>query len=144
VRPRTVIYPVALAGFLGTFVFMLSTKAAADVTLLRGVGDPFSIDAEGRVVNQVRLRITNRSRADRQYRIEVDGAAGGTVVVPVNPIPVAHGRTETTSFFITLPASSFATGEPEVEVHVRDGSGFDGEFDWRLLGPSHRKPGGSR
>ncbi len=145
VRPRTVIYPLALAAFLGTFVFMLSTKAAADVTLLRAVGDPFSLDGDGRVVNQVRLRIANRAGSDREYRIrvEVEGHEG-TVVVPVNPFPVARGHTETTSFFITLPRDAFSSGEPEIEVHISDGSGFDQEFPWRLLGPSagdHKRTG---
>jgi hypothetical protein len=117
---------------------MLGTKAAADVTLLRAVGDPFSVDAEGRVVNQVRLRIANRSRTAQQYRIDVEGAEAGTVVIPVNPFPVARGATETTSFFVTLPRSEFSSGEPSIEVHIRDGAGFDAEFDWRLLGPSRR------
>jgi cytochrome c oxidase accessory protein FixG len=143
-RPRTVIYPIALAAFLGTFVFMLSTKAAADITLLRASGDPFSVDAQGHVVNQVRLRIANRSQGDRQYRIEVGGAESGTVVVPVNPFPVARGKTETTSFFVSLPREAFSSGEPAIEVHISDGSGFDGEFEWRLLGPSRNdeKSGG--
>jgi polyferredoxin len=135
-RPRTVFYPVALAAFLGTFVFMLGTKATADITLLRAVGDPFSIDAEGRVVNQVRLRIANRGRADRQYLIEVEGAGAGSVIVPVNPFPVGQGKTETTSFFVTLPRDAFSSGEPGIVVHITDAAGFAREFEWRLLGPS--------
>jgi cytochrome c oxidase accessory protein FixG len=137
-RPRTVLYPIALAGFLGAFTFTLGTKETADVTLLRAVGDPFAIDAEGRVVNQVRLRIANRSDEDQLYRIEVDGA-GGSVVVPVNPFPVAKGKTETTSFFVTLPRDSFSSGEPAIEVHINDAAGFDGKYDWRLLGPSRHE-----
>jgi cytochrome c oxidase accessory protein FixG len=135
-RPRTVLYPIALAGFLGTFVFMLGTKAAADVTLLRAVGSPYSFDGQGMVVNQVRMRIANRSGEDRTYRIEVEGAEAGSVVVPVNPFPVRSGRTETTSFFVTLPASAFSSGELAIEIHVSDGAGFEAEFDWRLLGPA--------
>jgi cytochrome c oxidase accessory protein FixG len=146
-RPRTILYPVALIAFLGTFVFMLGTKSAADVTLLRAVGDPFSLDAEGRVVNQVRLRIANRSHDDRLYHIEVEGAEAGSVVVPVNPFPVASGKTGTTSFFVTLPRDSFSSGEPTIEVHISDRAGFDQEFDWRLLGPARHEGslhGGSR
>jgi cytochrome c oxidase accessory protein FixG len=135
-RPRTVLYPAALAIFLGTFVFLLGTKAAADVTLLRAVGSPFSIDDQGRVVNQVRLRIANRSQSARSYRIEVEGAEAGSVIIPVNPFPVGSGRTETTSFFVTLPREVFSSGEPEIELHVSDGAGFEGEYEWRLLGPS--------
>src|SRR5688572_9174346 len=135
-RPRTVFYPVALAAFLGTFVFMLGTKATADITLLRAVGDPFSIDADGRVVNQVRLRIANRGRSDRKYLIEVEGAGAGSVIVPVNPFPVGQGKTETTSFFVTLPRDALSSGEPGIVVHITDAAGFAGEFEWRLLGPS--------
>ena len=140
-RPRTIVYPIALAAFLGTFVFLLGTKAAADITLLRAVGDPFSVDATGRVVNQVRLRIANRSRSDQAYRIDVMGAEGGEVVVPVNPFPVTSGKTETTSFFVTLPASAFATREPSITVRVSDGAEFSGMFTWRLLGPDRHQDG---
>ena len=140
-RPRTILYPIALAAFLGTFIFMLGTKSAADITLLRAVGDPFSIDDQGRVVNQVRLRIANRSGADRTYRIEIEGAEAGAVIIPVNPFPVVQGKTGTTSFFIALPRDAFSSGEPVIEVHISDGVGFTGEFDWRLLGPStHERP----
>lgn len=140
-RPRTIIYPIALAAFLGTFVFLLGTKAAADVTLLRAVGDPFSLDASGRVVNQVRLRIANRSRTDQAYRIDVMGAEGGEVVVPVNPFPVTSGKTETTSFFVALPATAFAAGEPSITVRVSDSAGFSDTFAWRLLGPDRHRDG---
>lgn len=143
VRPRTIFYPIALAGFLGSFVFMLSTKPAADVTLLRAVGDPFSIDGAGRVVNQVRLRIANRSPSDRQYRIVIEGAEQGTVVVPMNPFPVAKGKTETTSFFVSLPREAFSSREPRIEVHISDGAGFEEEFEWRLLGPNSAQVGTS-
>ena len=147
VRPRTVIYPVALAIFLGTFVVQLSTKAAADVTLLRAVGDPFTLDAGGRITNQVRLKIANRSQDNRRYRIVVAGAESGTVVIPVNPLPIARGRTETTSFFVSLPPAAFDRGEPAIDVRVTDEAGFDQTFPWRLLGPSVRleeRNGGSR
>jgi cytochrome c oxidase accessory protein FixG len=141
-RPRTVVYPLALAAFLGTFVFLLGTKPDADVTLLRGVGDPFSMDATGRVVNQVRLRIANRSRTDQAYHIDVVGAEAGQVVVPVNPFPVTRGHTETTSFFVALPVSAFAAGEPSITVRVSDGAGFSDAYTWRLLGPDRHEGDG--
>jgi polyferredoxin len=135
-RPRTVIYPIALTAFLGAFIYGLSTKAAADVTLLRAVGNPFTVDASGYVTNQVRLKIANRSGADQAYRIEVAGAETGTVVVPMNPFLVARGLNETTSFFVTLPPGAFAAGEPAIAVRITDGTGYDQTFSWRLLGPS--------
>jgi hypothetical protein len=106
------------------------------------VGEPFSIDVTGRVVNQVRLRIANRSAADRAYRVEVRGVDTAAVIVPVNPLPVGRGKTETTSFFVALPRHAFASGEPEIEVHISDGSGFDRSFGWRLIGPARHTAGG--
>jgi cytochrome c oxidase accessory protein FixG len=142
-RPRTVIYPVALLVFLGAFIFELGTKAAADVTLLRAVGEPFMVDARGHVINQVRLKIANRSQGDRAYRINVTGAETGTVVVPVNPFPVTRGHTETTSFFVTLPPAAFAGGEPMIAVRITDDTGFDQTFAWRLLGPRPHEDNGA-
>ena len=63
-------------------------------------------------------------------------AERGTVVIPVNPFPVARGRTETTSLFVLLPAEAFDDGEREIEITVSDQQGFSEEFEWKLLGPS--------
>jgi hypothetical protein len=72
-------------------------------------------------------------------------------VVPVNPFPVARGKTETTSFFVSLPASAFASAEPTITVRIHDETGFTHAWQWRLLGPSRhdddddpkrRSPGG--
>ena len=143
-RPRTVIYPAALSLFLGSFVFQLTTKADADVVLLRGVGAPFVVEPDGRVMNQVRVKITNRTASDQQYALAVRNAESGTVVIPVNPFPVARGRTETTSLFVLLPADAFADGEREITLTVSDQQGFTEAFQWRLLGPSDQGDRGRR
>lgn len=135
-RPRTVLYPSALALFLGTFVYQLSTKATADVVLLRGEGAPFTFEADGRVANQIRIKISNRSSVDHRYQLAVTGANGGQAVIPVNPFPVATGATEVTSIFVLMPDSAFREGEHHIMIAVADGDRFAGRFDWRLLGPT--------
>ncbi len=134
-RPRTVVYPAALALVIGVFIWQLDTKAAADVTLLRSPDRPFTEEADGRIANQVRMRIANRSGEDQRYQISVDGVDEGQVVIPVNPFPVAEGKTETISFFILLPRRAFDEGDRMVTVKVSDGDDFTGEFPYRLLGP---------
>lgn len=140
-RPRTVVYPAVLVLFLGAFVFQLATKAPADVVLLRGVGAPFLVEPDGRVQNQVRIKISNRTAGERAYHIEVRGAEPGMVVIPVNPLPVARGETETTSLFVLLPADSFTDGARAITVVIRDDAGYVGEFPWRLLGPTNGHAG---
>lgn len=134
-RPRTIIYPVVFALVFGAFVWQLGTKETADITLLRSLDRPFTEEGDGRIANQVRLRIANRSGEDQRYQIRVVGVDEGEVIIPVNPFPVAEGRTETTSFFVLLPRDAFASGDRIVTVQVSDGDHFAGDFPYRLLGP---------
>jgi polyferredoxin len=136
VRPRTIIYPAALCLALGLFAWQLNARAAADITLLRATDAPFQVDAAGMVTNQVRLRIANRTQRDRSYRIEVLGAGNGSIVVPVNPLPVARSHTETTSLFITLDRGQFINGRYPIRLRIADGAGFVKELTHQLLGPS--------
>jgi cytochrome c oxidase accessory protein FixG len=135
IRPRTVLYPLALAVFLGGFTYALATRDAADVTVLGGQGEPFTVQADGRIANQVRVKITNRTNADHDYRIEVVGASEGSVIVPQNPLRVAAGESAVTPLFVLLPRSTFRNGEHGVTVRVGDGAGFATNVAYRLVGP---------
>ena len=139
-RPRTVIYPAALLFVFSTLVYSIDNKPKADITLLRSVDRPFTEEADGRVANQVRLRIANRSDEDRSYTLSVTGADEGQVVIPLNPFPVAQGKTETVSMFILLPREVFAAGDRMITIKVTDGKQFTGEFPYRLLGPRAGTP----
>jgi cytochrome c oxidase accessory protein FixG len=134
-RPRTVVYPAALSILTGLFVWQLDTKAEAEVTLLRSTDAPFREEADGRVANQVRVRIANRSGGAQRYQLELLGADSGQVIIPVNPLPVARDQIETTSLFVILPRSAFVGGQRDVVLRVKDTGTYQGEFPYRLLGP---------
>ena len=137
VRPRTVLYPLALAIFLGGFGVALATRDAADITVLGGQGEPFTRQGDGQIANQARVKITNRTNGDHDYRIDVVGAERGSVVVPQNPLRVASGQTAVTPFFVLLPASAFHDGEHHITVRVSDDAGFSMKIPYRLVGPEH-------
>jgi hypothetical protein len=42
-----------------------------------------------------------------------------------------------TSVFVLAPGAAFAGGEHEVHFRVTGEDGFDGEYEYRLLGPEH-------
>ncbi|HEX7019119.1 MAG TPA: cytochrome c oxidase accessory protein CcoG, partial [Gemmatimonadaceae bacterium] len=65
-RPRVVLYPAALALTFGGFLVALDNRAPADVTVLRGLGEPYVVEADGRVANQLRVKIANRTNVDRR------------------------------------------------------------------------------
>lgn len=135
IRPRVVLYPAVLAVALGLLIYNLGTRAEADVTLLRGLGAPFTREPTGMIINQVRVKITNRSRTERRYQVALTEGEPLRLVGPVNPVPVRAGHTAETSFFVVLPPAAFSAGERAVTLRVSDGEGYRAEFPYRLLGP---------
>ena len=138
-RPRTVLYPLAFLVCFGSFVAVLGTQPGADVTLLGAIGEPFTLEPDGSVVNQVRVKITNRARGERRYTVELLGAGPARVLAPELPLAVRSGRTATTSLFVILPPSAFRDHERDVRFRVSDGAGFTEEYRWRLRGPDARE-----
>ncbi len=139
-RPRVVLYPVALALSLGALLFAMAIKESADVTVLRGLGAPFSEEADGRIANQIRIKVTNRGSDDARYTIAIDGVTGGRVIAPENPLLVGGGVTRETSVFVLLPRDRFVNGEHAITITVKDGARFSNVIPWRLQGPSGGAP----
>ena len=132
------LYPLALTLFLGAFLWNVAHREAAEVTVLRGIGAPFTEQPDGTVSNQVRIKVANRTNAARSYRLTIEGAEGARgarIVAPQNPLPVDAGAMATTSVFVLLPATAFHAGEHPVTIVVDDGAGFRARHPWKLVGP---------
>jgi len=134
-RPRVLLYPVALAIAFGSLVFLLGTRADAEVTILRGLGDPYTLQTDGAVANQIRIKVENRGGSARDYKITIEGVPGATVIAPMNPLPVPAGEARTTSVFVVLPRNQFEHGERAATVVLSDGGRFTASLPYRLLGP---------
>ena len=134
-RPRLAVYSAILVVIFGVLGLSLAEKASADVTLLRGLGAPYTVLPSGEISNQLRLKIANRTGEDREYTFTVDGAPGLAMIAPENPLAVAAGESALTAAFVTLPAAAFAGGEARVTLHVTDGGEFSADLPYRLLGP---------
>lgn len=134
-RPRVMVYPIVLALFVGGFAWSLGTRPSADVTLLRGLDEPFTVDA-GMVVNQVRLRVANRSRSTHTYTITLLGLADDAVVIaPENPLTVDAGGLRTTSLFVRMPENEFTNGRRDITIRISAGTSFHRDYPFNLLGP---------
>jgi cytochrome c oxidase accessory protein FixG len=134
-RPRTVAYPAVLVAFIGIFSYQLVTKPAADLSLLRGSGAPFALEPDGRVLNQIRVKVTNRSSYPARYKVTVEDAPEATVVVPPLPLAAEPGQSSESTIFVLLPAQAFRNGQREIFIAVSDGRRFQARFPWTLLGP---------
>ena len=142
-RPRTILYPLAFVLFFGGFVYALNTKPKADVTLLGAIGLPFTTEADGSVVNQLRIKIANRSSRPRKYSVQLTDAPDAKVIAPELPLAVDYARSSGTTLFIIVPAESFHDGRRVIHLRIEDGAGFSDTFQWTLRGPeSHEKSKG--
>lgn len=137
VRPRVVIYPAVMAVAVGLLAFNLGTRVDTEVTLLRGIGAPFTREPNGLIINQVRVKITNRGRATRAYQVAMTEAEPFLLVAPVNPVSIAGGRTQESSVFVVAPPAEFTSGAREVTLLITDGAGYRAEFPYRLQGPGN-------
>jgi cytochrome c oxidase accessory protein FixG len=135
-RTRTVLYPLVFTLFFGAFLIALATRSTADVTLLGPIGAPFTREADGSVVNQVRIKVANRTRSEQLYSIAYLDEPGANFIAPENPLRVPAGETVTTSVFIVQPAERFTAGERRVRLRIDDNAKFEREFTWRLPGPA--------
>lgn len=142
-RMRTVLYPVILAVLVGGLSLALAFKQPADLTVLRGLDGPFATESDGRISNQIRVKLTNRRSEAMAYTMTVNGLAESglpptavTVVAPENPLRVDGGATRTTSLFILLPAEAFTNGERWITLSVSDQLGYHEQVRYRLLGPA--------
>jgi len=150
-RLRTMLYPVILLLLLGGLASALVLKKPADLTVLRGLDGPFSTEADGRIANQIRVKLTNRTGDVTRYQIALDGLTGAdltpsevTVIAPENPLLVHEGETRTTSVFVLIPPRAFVGGERWITIDVSDPRGYREQVRYRLLGPSGPSAGARR
>jgi cytochrome c oxidase accessory protein FixG len=136
-RPRVVAYATLLVLLLSALVALAATRKPAEITVLRGLGAPFSTRGE-LVTGEVRVKIHNRTERAERYRLAVEGQPALQVIAPENPLEVASADQRTTTIFVVAEAASFRSGTRNVDVIVTDSTGRETRVPYRLLGPSTR------
>ena len=135
-RPRVVLYPLALALSVGLLAFNLGTKADTDVTLLRGAGAPFTRQPDGNIVEPDpgqdhqphRARAALPPRTGRRARRRAHRAAESA---RRSPAP----RPAETSVFVVVPESRFSDDRLPATVRVTDDGAFTLDTPFELVGP---------
>ena len=137
-RLRVVLYPTLLLVLATVFLVVLFNKKSADVTVLQGLGLPYSETVPGEITNQVRVFIDNRSGRDAVYKIEIAGNADAHFAREPEAIPLPAGQTAKTPVAIVAPAAAFQRGVYDIQLRVSDGKTFQQDVACRLLGPVRR------
>lgn len=144
-RPRVAVYAAVLAALVTVLGVVLSSASPADVTVLRGLGRPFTQLPTGEIGNPVRIKIVNRTDAPAVYTIAAAGEAEGVRIVCEEPsVSLKAGETQTVPAMIVAPASSFSGGAFDAVLRVSDGAAFTRDVPYRMLGPGGRPAGATR
>jgi cytochrome c oxidase accessory protein FixG len=133
-RARVLVYVAALLGVSGALAFTVGKESVADVSVLRGLGEPFVLQGE-LVRNHVRIKIENRSDREAAFPISLVGASDVALISPENPMHVAARSHATSGFFVLAPRESFHAGRRDVRIKISGPSSFEQMASYRLLGP---------
>jgi cytochrome c oxidase accessory protein FixG len=131
-RPRVVIYAVVLGGLLSALVLIGRARPTAEVTILRGLGAPFSVSGD-EVVNQLRLKVRNRSEKTRDFSVEILDLPEAKLVAPELPLHIAPGEQASANFFVMAPKNA-VRGSHHVKLRVGEPSAAE-VVSYTLLGP---------
>ncbi len=136
-RPRVLLYAGLTLALLATLVVLITGRAPAEVTVLRGTTMPWVLQ-EGKIRNQLRVKVANHSLEPERYSISTSGLAEVELIAPENPLPVAADGQATTTIFVLAPPSAFRAGRASLTLQVTGARGFQSQTPVTLLGPMER------
>ncbi|MDX2145943.1 MAG: cytochrome c oxidase accessory protein CcoG [Planctomycetota bacterium] len=161
VRPRVAIYSVALAIVSTLFVIALGTRGEAYVSVIRGLGRPYTELPSGIITNPIKLKVINLT--DEALSFEVGAVPGPSVATagspagvkatpgeveasPVRvvsdefPIRLEPGESRVVPALIEAPGELFRAGTLQTRVVVTGGAALHRELPFRLMGPARPTP----
>lgn len=135
-RPRVVLYPAVLGALAGLFTIVLSGTSIADVTILRGPGQPFTALADGLVENNLRIKIINRTAAAADFTAEVQGVEGARIGDGSGSLRVDAGQIYAEPFPLFVPRGEIKHGKRDVFIIIRGPEQFERRIPFTALGPA--------
>lgn len=135
-RPRIVIYPSLLLALGTAFSLVLANTGIADVTVLRGLGQPFSMTEDHEVSNAVRVKITNRLDRSGEFTLSVKGPVGVRLITESSTLSIAPGQTVTLPGQVLAPPAAFTDGRASAVITILGPDQFAQRLPFTLLGPS--------
>lgn len=143
-RPRVVAYSILVLLLVLGLVWVGRARRDVDVTVLRGIGAPFTLAGDS-VQSQIRVKVEDHDGRERRYHLQVlvpvgTGEAplesvGARAIIAENPVTVPPLGRLTTSLFVLAPPRAFERGVLPIIVRVKPEDGDAVDVPYRLLGP---------
>lgn len=135
-RPRVVLYPLGVVILLTATALYLVNKPGADIEVLRTLGRPFAVTADGTIDNPLRVKITNRTDAPRAYRFAMPEVQGAVIKTANDTITLTPGQTTTEAIQVLLPFEAFHAGRLQTTLEIIDDQDHTFDQKIRLQGPT--------
>ncbi len=135
-RPRVVIYALALLGVVGALVTTVSRTPQVELHATRMVGAPYEVMGDGRVKNAGNLRVTSHMREAVPVRLELaDGAPSSLeLITPLPRVEVEESGVVHLVFFLIQPQAGAARRARLKVTHADTGAPL-GVAEFKLLAP---------
>ncbi|RIV17721.1 4Fe-4S binding protein [Fibrisoma montanum] len=131
---RMAAYSAVLAGLVGVLVFLLVSRAAVEVTVLRAPGQLFQREANHQVSNLYLIELVNKTNQTQPIRFRLSHPeATIRFVQPIREVP-ANELTKGT-FFILLPEKTIRQNSTPIELEVLSGDEVLDNVKTSFLGP---------
>jgi cytochrome c oxidase accessory protein FixG len=120
-RPRVLAYGTLLAAVGVAFAALLATRLPMDLTVAHNADSLFTETADGRLGNAFTLRVENRDRSERVFRLRLEDGELFELVAGVNPLRVAPTSAVEARVFVVARRGS-APGSREIRFVLEDTS----------------------
>lgn len=147
VRPRTILYASLLLAVATVMLAAFALRTETELAVQRDRSPNFVRLSNGDIRNAYTLKILNKQRAERQYRVTLDGlpqaalgfvgaeveGGGSLATLTVHPDTVGTFRV-----FVTVPAAAAPSDAKPITFEVNDGSNRSGASHGAVfVGPGH-------
>jgi len=133
---RILAYTGVLAVLIAVLAFMLLSRSALDVTVLRAPGQLFQREADGQIANLYSVEVINKTYRVLPIRFRLNNPdAKLRFVQPLTQ--TRPGELFKTMFFITLPEKAVHQTNTPLTLDVLSGNEVMDQIETNFLGPSN-------
>jgi cytochrome c oxidase accessory protein FixG len=110
-------YSVVLTLLVGLLVYLLASRSAMDVTVLRAAGQLFDEMDNGKIANLYNVRVINKSRNDLPVQFKIESGDGNIQMIGKPMIAKSESKGETT-FFIIRDKNNIHERKTKIKISV--------------------------
>ena len=111
-------YSAVLLLLLSLLVFLLASRTALDVTLMRTSGMTYSTLPDGRLSNLYNLKLANKTHKDIDFSLKLENLPGEIELVGSGGLKVNKGDYTHLQFFVKLKKSDIKNWKTEVKIGI--------------------------